>query len=44
MKDDDAFKTWLSGEHPETPVPSAKVRRPSTRESAHALPGLSTEL
>ena len=21
MKDDDAFKTWLSGEHPETPVP-----------------------
>ena len=21
MKDDDAFKAWLSGEHPETPVP-----------------------
>ncbi|HAQ28690.1 MAG TPA: histidine phosphatase family protein, partial [Ruminococcaceae bacterium] len=21
MKDDDAFKDWLSGEHPEIPVP-----------------------
>lgn len=44
MKDDDAFKLGCRVSTWKRPYPSAKVRRPSTRESAHALPDLSTEL
>ena len=33
MKDDDAFKTWLSGEHPETPVPFGESPGGLQRES-----------